>query len=108
MEIVIAVKLENLLGVSGATTKGFVGVYRAVPKLQHGLKARVCPYAWLECVEHGSCLAAGISIMMCAGIYCKGKLVKQANNILLHTEAYWLSSVGCTRIIFAFFKGLLP
>lgn len=64
MEIVIAEKLENLLGVSGATTKGFVGVYRAVQKPQRGLKASVCPYIWLEWVQHGSCLATGISIMM--------------------------------------------
>lgn len=64
VEIVIAEKLENLLGVSGATTKGFVGVYRAVQKPQHGPKARVCPYVWLEWVQRGSCLAAGISIMM--------------------------------------------
>lgn len=64
MEIVIAEKLQNLLGVSGATTKGFVGVYRAVQKPQCGLKARVCPYVWLEWVQHGSCLAAGSPIMM--------------------------------------------
>lgn len=64
MEIVIAEKLKNLLEVSGATTKGFVGVYRAVQKPLCGLKARVSPYIWLEWVQHSNCVTAGISIMM--------------------------------------------
>lgn len=32
MEIVMAEMLENLLGVLGASTKGFVGVHQAVQK----------------------------------------------------------------------------
>lgn len=64
MEIAIAEKVENLRGVSGAKAKRFVRVYRAVQKPQRGLKGRVCPYVWLEWVQHGSCLAAEISIMM--------------------------------------------
>lgn len=74
VEIVIAEKLKNLLGVSGATTKGFVGVYHAVQKPQCGPKASVCSYIWPDCIQHGSWLAMEIFIMMyLVGEYIAGR-----------------------------------
>lgn len=50
----VAEKLVNLLRVFGDTARGFVGVYQAVQKPQHGLHSRLCPYAW----SSGSNMAA--------------------------------------------------
>lgn len=98
---------KNLLGVSGAMTKEFVGVYQAVQKPQCGLKARACAYIWLKWVQHGSCLATGIFIMIWQwGNILKGKSQqkksKQATVFLPNDSAGCLWEYFYGRFLFLY------
>lgn len=101
VEIVIAEKLENLLGVfGGLATKAFVGVYRAVQKPYHGLKARI--WAWVAPTwQLSGCRDVHYDLVV-GECTAKEKLVKQATTVHQCANTSCLPSLGCMK--FAFFK----